>query len=92
MKEIEKNKGNFIQILLLILTLLGMQFNVKDLLNKNILYSNISALSQVFNTLFVMVTFILYSKVAAHVKEKIRVDYRMKLATQLVVNKKRHSA
>lgn len=71
MKEIEKNKGNFIQILLLILTLLGMQFNVKDLLNKNILYSNISALSQVFNTLFVMVTFILYSKVAAHVKEKI---------------------
>ncbi|MCC4339738.1 hypothetical protein, partial [Limosilactobacillus reuteri] len=31
-------------------------------------------------------------KYHAKLKEKTMVDYRMKLATQLVVNKKRHSA
>ena len=33
-----------------------------------------------------------FANLVAKVNKKIRVDYRMKLATQLVVNKKRHSA
>lgn len=73
MKKIEENKKIYTGIFLL-LTLLGIQFNMKDLLNKDFLYSYSSELNQVFNALLVVVTFILYSKVTIHVKEKLSIS------------------
>ena len=44
------------------------------------------------NTNEVQGSFQCYTKVSLKFPGKLLVDYRMKLATQLVVNKKRHSA